>query len=160
MRIALFIYLLSISLHSSAQTPLPQSVLSALKSDNSVVFLDAVSDGGLARCYSYKNSSYTPLIMTIKAGAIDSFNALLVKGADVEKTCSSKSPLMYAAKYGQLEMAKSLIKAGAYYEHVNSKGRSAKDYSKKYKQKEIYLYFKSIEADKKGSSNAEKFRDW
>ena len=116
MRIALFLSLLSISLYSSAQTPMSQSVLSALKSDNVQAFLDALNDDGLANCYSYKNSNYAPLAMTIKAGASDTFKALLKKGVDVEKSCSSKSPLMYAAKYGQLEMAQLLVKAGADYE--------------------------------------------
>lgn len=160
MRIALFISLISISLYSSAQTPIPQNVLSALKSDNAMVFLDALNDDGLVSCYSYKSSSYTPLIMAIKAGANNSFKAMIDKGVDLEKTCSNKSPLMYAAKYGQLEMAQLLIKAGADYTYLNSKGRSAKDYSKKYKQKEIYQYFKSLEADHKSASNTEKFRDW
>ncbi len=125
-----------------------------------MVFLEALNDNGLASCYSYKKSSYTPLTMAIKAGASNSFKALLDKGVNVERTCSNKSPLMYAAKYGQLEMAQLLIKAGADYSYVNSKGRSAKDYSKKYKQKEIYQYFKSLEAGIKKTSNTERFRDW
>jgi len=156
---ALLISLLSISLHASAEVPIPKNAMSALKTDNASLLIDSLDNGGLANCYSYKNSNYTLLIMTIKAGAIDSFKALLDKDADVDKTCSNKSPLMYAAKYGQLEMAKLLIKSGADHKYINRKGRTAKDYSKKYRQKQVYLYFKSLEAGDKSSSNTEILRD-
>jgi len=160
MRLALLISLLSISLSASASLPISQNAFSALESDDAIALLSALDQADLDSCYSYKASEYTPLIMTIKAGATDSFRALIDKGVDLEKTCSNKTPLMYAAKYDQLQMAKVLIEAGADYTRVNDKGRSAKDYSKKYKRKQIYLYFKSLETEEKKSSNSEKFRDW
>ncbi len=160
MRIALSLSPLCISLYSSAQTPIPQNALLALKSDNVIAFTDALNHDGLASCYSYKNSSYSSLAMSIKAGVTDTFKALLETRVDVEKACSNKFPLMYAAKHGQLEKAQLLIKASADLTYINNKGCSAKDYSKKYKQKEIYLYFKSLEASDKSASNTDKFLDW
>lgn len=51
---------------------------------------------------------------------------------------------MYTAKYGNLAMARTLVSAGANVNAVSSKGRTAVDYAEKYKQKELYKFFKSL----------------
>lgn len=76
------------------------------------------------------------------------FNALIENKVDLNKVCSDKNPLMYAAKYGQLEMAKALVKAGADLKLVNKEGKTALDYAVKYEKKDLETYFLSLKTDK------------
>ena len=71
-------------------------------------------------------------------------NALIAEKVDLEKSCTGKTPLMYAAKYGNLDAAKTLIKAGAKLGTTNEKGRNALDYAVKYEQAELVAYFRSF----------------
>lgn len=160
MRRILFIGLFSISIIASATTPLSSSMLSTIRADKAPELLELLGENELNNCFSHKKSSYTPLALAIKLGASESFKILIDKSVDVEKACASKTPLMYAAKYDQLEMVEALVHAGADHSYKNKKGRSAKDYSKKYKRKQIYLYIKSLESENKDSANIDKFKDW
>lgn len=47
---------------------------------------------------------------------------------------------MYAAKYGELEAAKVLVKAGADVGLKNREGKTALDYARKYEKKELIDY--------------------
>lgn len=160
MRHLLFISLFSISAIAAAATPLSNRILSTIKADKAPELLELINEDELNNCFTQKKSSYTPLALTIKLGASDSFNLLIDKKVDVEKACSSKTPLMYAAKYDRLEMMKALVDAGADHSYKNKKGRSAKDYSKKYKRKHIYHYIKSLESENKDPANMDKVKDW
>ena len=82
--------------------------------------------------------------IAIKEKANTSFDYLIAKGANVEKACAGKTPLMYAAKYGNLAIAKALIKAGAMPNAENSKGQKALDYAIKHEQKELQAYLESL----------------
>ena len=64
-------------------------------------------------------------------------------GADIEHICANKTPLMYAAKLGKLEMLKYLIEQGANINAVSTKGKTALSYSIEYKRPEIEAYLKS-----------------
>ena len=160
MRHILFICLFSISIIASADTPLSSKLLSTIKADKAPKLLELLGENKLDNCLSHKKSSYTPLALTIKLGASESFKTLIDKNVGLEKTCSSKTPLMYAAKYDRLAMFEALVNAGADHSYKNKKGRSAKDYSKKYKRKQIYLYIKSLESENKDSVNMDKIKDW
>ncbi len=115
-----------------------------LKSDNVETFKTLLTEENLNTCFEAGNSNYTLLALTIKFDANSCFESLLEKNVDLEKVCSTKTPLMYAVKYGSLEIAKALIEAGAKLDTENSSGRTALDYAKKYEQKEIYEYLKSL----------------
>lgn len=64
------------------------------------------------------------------------------KGADVNKVCIEKTTVMYAVKYGQLEMVKYLTEQGTTLNTQTSIERTALDYEKKYEQNEIEAYLK------------------
>lgn len=65
------------------------------------------------------------------------FQKLIDEKADPEKICDGKSPLMFAAKYGDLAIAKKLLENGAKKETKTEKGITALDYAKKYNQPEL-----------------------
>lgn len=140
----LFVTVFMLTSILSAQS-LSNDLKLALRSDDAKAFSKLIAEGNLNACFDLGNSSYTLLALTIKLDAVQCFKTLIEKGVDLEKACSSKTPLMYTAKYGNLDMAKALIKAGADLKTENYKGRTALDYAKKYEQKEIYEYLKSIE---------------
>lgn len=143
MKHILFTFLLAVTSLISAQS-LPDDIKSAIKADDAIAFSKLVTTDNVNSCYDTGNTSYILLALTIKYEAKECFKTLLTKKADVGKTCSSKTPLMYAVKYKSLEMVKTLIEAGADYKAENSSGRTAMDYAKKYEQKEIYEYFKRL----------------
>lgn len=116
----------------------------ALKTDNAKTFAKLLNDENLNACYEAGNSSYTLLALVIKTDAKNCFKVLLEKKVDLEKACSSKTPLMYTVKYGNLEMAEVLIKAGANPKAENNQGRTALDYAKKYEQKKLEMYLESL----------------
>lgn len=127
----------------SAQS-LTEDFKNAIKTDNAETFSKLVTLDNLNTCYEYGNNSYTLLALTIKYEAKACFKTLLAQKADLEKACSNKTPLMYAVKYGQLDVVKTLVEADVDYKAEDNRGRTAKDYAKKYEQKEIYEYLKAL----------------
>jgi len=139
--------LLSITLFvtsfASAQT-LSDDFKAVLKHDNVERIKVLLENADKDACYETGNSTYTLLTIAIKVGANNCLNYLISQKANVEKACSSKTPLMYAAKYGNLAAAKALIKAGAKASTANKNGRTALDYASKYEQKELKTYLESL----------------
>lgn len=123
---------------------LSEDIKKAIKSDDVKSFEGLVKKENLNTCFEAGNSNYTLMALTIKLNANSCFKLLLDRDVDLEKACSTKTPLMYAVKYGNLEMTKALIEAKANLDTKNNSGRKAVDYAKKYKQKEIYEYLKSL----------------
>lgn len=120
-------------------------MIQALKNDDLKTFKTLVDVNRINECLQGGSSAYNLLALSIKANAEKCFDYLLKNKADVENTCESKTPLMYAVKYNRLDFAKKLIKNGANFKKENYKGRTAKDYAKKYKRTEMLNYLKSLE---------------
>lgn len=59
------------------------------------------------------SKKYNYLTISIKLKSIKSLKYFIEMGANIERVCADKTPLMYAAKYGQLEMVKYLVEKGA-----------------------------------------------
>ena len=79
-----------------------------------------------------------------KVCGIDNINVELdfvEKGANIEGVCADKTPLMYAAKSGQLEMVKYLIEKGA-DPNASYRGNKALNYAKQFNHPEIKKYLK------------------
>ena len=58
-------------------------------------------------CFGVADSKkYNYLAMSIKLKSMKSLQYFIAKGADIEGVCADKTPLMYAAKYGPLEMVR------------------------------------------------------
>lgn len=85
------------------------------------------------------HNGYTLLCGAIKTDQIAIITYLINQGADLKKMSNKKTPLMYAAKYGRLEIAKLLIQKGANKNSLSPRGKTALDYAKKYKQTDLIL---------------------
>ncbi len=108
-----------------------------LKFDNVTRFSDLVNGESINSCFKAEDNAYTLLALAIKMKSIRIFQKLIDEKADPEKICDGKSPLMFAAKYGNVAMAKKLLESGAKKEMVTDKGFTALDYAKKYNQPEL-----------------------
>lgn len=108
-----------------------------IKNDNLNLFSNNVNKENINLCYKVEENSYTLLALSIKMNTPKIFQKLLEEKADLEKTCDGKTPLMFAAKYGNVEFTKKLLEKGAKKETQTEKGYTALDYAKKYDQNEI-----------------------
>lgn len=149
MKFVITIVLLFVGPIGFAQTITP-TLKEAFKNDNvAALFSELKDQKALVNDYfEVEGSSYSLLALSIRMEKAKIFNALIENKADLNKVCSDKNPLMYAAKYGQLEMAKALVKAGADLKLVNKEGKTALDYAVKYEKKELEIYFLSLKTDK------------
>lgn len=143
MKKVLFIAFLSFATFLSAQE-LPSEIKSALQSDNVSALKKELTSENKDKCYSVSNSNYTLLALAVKTKAKSCLDALITEKVDLEKSCAGKTPLMYAAKYGNLEAAKALMNAGAKLSTRNEKGRTALNYALQYKQEDLVTYFRSF----------------
>jgi len=84
---------------------------------------------------------YTLLCAGVKVGNVKIVSYLLEQGASTKALSNGKTPLMYAAKYGRLEIAKILLKNGTNIDFENARGVSALDYARKYDQSELVTFF-------------------
>lgn len=122
----------------------------AFKTDNATVLLAEIKaqKANAGDCFDVEGVSYSLLSISIKMQRPQIFNALIAAKADVNKICNDKSPLMYAAKYGQLDFAKALVKAGADVALANKEGQTAMAYATKYDKKEVQAFLSTIKTTK------------
>lgn len=108
-----------------------------LKYDDAASFQSLVNKDNISTCHQIENISYSLLALSIKMNSSKIFQKLISEKADLEKVCDGKTPLMFAAKYGNTEFAKKLLENGAKKETKTDKGYNALDYAKKYNKPEI-----------------------
>ena len=108
-----------------------------LKFDNTGNFSEIVTKDNINKCYSIKESSYSLLSLAIKTQSKELFNKLIEEKADLNLVCDDKSPLMFAAKYGEKDFTKILLQKGADKNMTNKKGYKAYDYAVNHKFPEI-----------------------
>ncbi|TZG00212.1 ankyrin repeat domain-containing protein (plasmid) [Chryseobacterium panacisoli] len=108
-----------------------------LKYDNTAYFNTLINKNNINTCYQIENNTYTLLGLTIKMNSKEIFQKLIDEKADLDKVCDGKTPLMFAAKYGNTEFAKKLLANGAKKEIKTSAGYTALDYARKYEKPEI-----------------------
>jgi ankyrin repeat protein len=141
--LSIFLFL-SISIASNAQE-LTKDMYLAFKNDNVSALKSHMDVSQLNECFDVKGNSYTLLAISIKFKSNAIFKDLLSQEKiDLETNCGSKSALQYAAKYGHLDMLKTLVEKGAKAKKVAPNGKTALDYAKKYKQQEIIDYLSSL----------------
>ncbi len=132
--ITLILVLFMSALHAQELT---KDTYLAFKNDNVSALKSQITGQDVNSCLDVKDSAYTLLGLAIKMEATASLDYLIAqKGIDLDKACTGKTPLLYTAKYGHLDMMKSLLAAGA-DPKITNKGRTLLDYAKKYKQQEI-----------------------
>lgn len=86
--------------------------------------------------------TYNYLAVSIKLKSLKSLKYFVERGADIEAVCEWKTPLMFAAKYGQTEIANYLMEQGA-DPRKKIKGFSAFDYACKFKHFNLYRELRS-----------------
>jgi ankyrin repeat protein len=105
--------------------------------DDVAKFSALVNKENINTCYQNENTSYSLLALSIKLNSKQAFQKLIDEKADLERVCDGKTPLMFAAKYGNLELAKKLLDYGARKETKTEKGYTALDYAKKYEKADL-----------------------
>nr|WP_314495429.1 ankyrin repeat domain-containing protein [uncultured Chryseobacterium sp.] len=108
-----------------------------LRYDDVSDFSTIVNKENIDRCYQNENNSYSFLALSIKLNSRKVFQKLIDEKASLEKVCDEKTPLMFAAKYGNTDLAKKLLDYGAKKEIKTDRGYSALDYAKKYEKTEV-----------------------
>lgn len=81
--------------------------------------------------------TYNYLAISIKLKSLKAVEYFVARGAQIEGICEVKTPLMFAAKYGQIEIAKYLMVQGA-DPRKKFKGYSSFDYARKFKHFDLY----------------------
>lgn len=139
--IALCLFIFSIAFAKAQE--ITKDTYLAFKNDNVSSLKSQLDPSQLNECYAVKETSYTLLSMAIKMKATDCLTYLLAQeNIDTDQRCGGKTPLMYAAKYNQLEMVKALLNAGA-DRSIKNRGLDVLDYAKKYKHLDIVNYLMS-----------------
>lgn len=116
---------------------LSQDHIFILKNDDPRDFSSLVKKDDLNKCFKIKDEPYSLLALSIKLGKAKVFEKLIEEKADLNLACDDKTPLMFAAKYGNAEFAKILLKNGADKNLKTSKGLTALDYANKYEKPEL-----------------------
>lgn len=129
------VLMMSLSLISFSQVVDAQELanyqLKILKDGDVESFQKEFGKDSYNKCFEVKESSYNLLAISIKMDNLQLFDFLLKNGADVDKICDNKTPLMFAAKYGKEDFANKLLAKGADKKLTNNKGYTAKDYAEK-----------------------------
>lgn len=119
----------------------PNSIIKSVKSgDLETIKRFLAKNEDINAYYNFKASDYTLLCAAVKAGQKEIVGYLVEKKADLNKMSNQKTPLMYAAKYGRLDIAKSLIQKGANKGLISPKGNTALDYAYKYEKSELITF--------------------
>lgn len=139
------IALVLMSYFGFAQT-FSEELKSALKKDDPTALLSEIKAKKLSLndCFDIDGTSYSLFAISIRMDKPKILETLISNKADLNKVCNDKTPLMYAAKYGKLEAAKALVKAGADLKIANQDKETALDYAIKYKNKELETYLTSL----------------
>jgi ankyrin repeat protein len=67
----------------------------------------------------------TPLCVAISKGEVDVVKKFIEYGADVNETTNGMTPLMYAARYNQVEIINLLLEKGANAKAKDERGNTA-----------------------------------
>ena len=146
-RLCLVVIFTGLWMEALAQDKLPDNIVNALRSDDSVGLSKLVNKENVNNCYG----NYSLLSHAVRFNSAKCFNLLIGLGSDVNKSCNGYvPPLMHAAKYGRLEMAKVLVGKGA---DINYKyegnfgpanGETPMTYAEKNNHPEIADYIRSL----------------
>ncbi|MGC6512139.1 MAG: ankyrin repeat domain-containing protein [Parvibaculales bacterium] len=83
-------------------------------------------------------SEHTPLTAAAARNYVEIMNMLLEGGADIDKTGARKEvPIIIAAREGHYEAVKLLIEKGAYLEDTDLTGRTALDWARETRNRDL-----------------------
>lgn len=92
----------------------------------------------------FKNMYATPLVLAITKGDVSVVKKFIEYGVDVNEMTNGKTPLMYAARYNNLEIVKLLLDKGAKTNIKDSNNLTALDYARISKATEVFEYLKNL----------------
>lgn len=84
----------------------------------------------------------TPLCMAISKGDVEIVKKFIEYGADVHQMSNGMTPLMYAARYNNVEILKLLVANGAKLNVKDEKGNTALDYAERSNATEAIAFLK------------------
>lgn len=90
------------------------------------------------------SGSESPLHEAIFKGDFESVKKFIQYGADVNKVFRDMSPLMVAARFNRVEIAKLLLKSGAKVSFENEKGFTALQYAEFVKAEDCIALLKGL----------------
>ena len=112
----------------------------SIKYDRIENLKDLITADRINECVGVGDSKrYNYLAISIKLKSMKSLRYFVKNGADIEGVCADKTPLMYAAKYGRLEMARYLLQKGADL-NATYKGQNALNLARQFHQRDITKY--------------------
>ena len=91
----------------------------------------------------------SPFCLAIAKGDFEMVKKLIEMGTNVNTYSNKKSPLMYAARYNHVEIAKLLIANGAKITDKDARGRTAIQYAELSNANEVVSLLKGIKKEKK-----------
>lgn len=97
------------------------------QTDNLQQFKTAFTQQEYNKCFNIKDRSYDLLSLAVRHERKNNFAFLINNTTDVNRVCGNNTPLIVAATYGRIDMAKALLKKGASKSAKNSNGETAKD---------------------------------
>lgn len=97
------------------------------QTDNLQGFKTAFTQEEYNKCFNIKDRSYDLLSLAVRHERKNNFAFLINNTTDVNRVCGNNTPLIVAATYGRIDMAKALLKKGASKSAKNSNGETAKD---------------------------------
>jgi len=92
----------------------------------------------------FGNMYATPLVVAITKGDLVVVKKFLEYGVDVNELTNGKTPLMYAARYNELEIAKLLIEKGAKVDIKDANNLKALDYARISNAKDVFNYLQKL----------------
>jgi uncharacterized protein len=90
----------------------------------------------------------SPLCLAIAKGDVEVVKKFIEYGASVNETSNGMTPLMFAARYNQVEIIRVLIVNGADLKAKDSKGFTALTYAENSKATEAMEYLKALNTRK------------
>jgi hypothetical protein len=106
---------------------MPANQLKSFQQDNLQEFKTAFTKEEYNKCFNIKDRSYDLLSLAVRHERKNNFAFLINNTTDINRVCGNNTPLIVAATYGRIDMAKALLKKGASKSTKNSKGETAKD---------------------------------
>lgn len=107
------------------------------QTDNLQQFKTAFTQQEYNKCFNIKDRSYDLLSLAVRHERKNNFAFLINNTTDVNRVCGNNTPLIVAATYGRIDMAKALLKKGASKSAKNSNGETAKDIAIKNNHSEL-----------------------
>lgn len=142
MKSIIFLFLMIFPIITFGQTEAEQ-IKRFISTDDLGAFLKFLEEGNdLDDCYEIRDAEYSLLMLSIKFNSKKIFKKCLELEADLDKSCTEKTPLIYAIKYQRERFFKKLIIAGADKSIETPEGKTAIEYAIKYKRKEYISLLK------------------